>query len=1371
MSRKQCITAPWVNNSPSELYLGLSNMPQIKYNRPLIHYIYAWYASNKAVQDAMDNKGLKRNKQGQHSAQDVFNFLDMNSFIDESSDIQKAEFEVGAIDPHTYRPIDYSNGKQVYEICDDYNGKHRGVVAYPVKKGTGVYNIEVKAVDANTNLYRVQVQQSLAAWNVVEHAFNSIGIDINDPKYQTNLYVNPDGSKGLMEWLQSVALIPSRVLSLKDVQFLLNLNEKDPIVQRLVTRFGSIEEVANQIYTMYHDPNAQFSNEDIRRLATAIDHSQKGININFQQVIDDINKAIGRANGNWMTDLAREAQNLRQYGHDLFKTVYIGDTINSLSDISNQAIITMKRQLELLEAEKGIESPEYQQLSKQYQRVQAEFAGKRFFNGAVRAVTEAEKILKDAFNAYINDQTTGTIVEVAQAKARLLKNLNDALGGYKFIVEGASNIRNLTIDEVLSAQDQQALEDYANEVKKTIQDIESIIERNAEHLSTGIFTELLGIDLNDGTKSARMADGTTIANLVAMKASEGSIMDTLYSAGRVSNPLIGAIGGLIRSAQNERNDKGRELDDRRVKALYKLRQARKKAGDKVRGGSGDTSFMYDADMEHLISDIDWEAYNKARAKHEKALKKQGYDDLDLKLAMLQWEQLNTEERIVDKKNGRTERVPDTNYRTNALDRLSAAEREYYDTMMQIKGEIGTMMPEYAKDQYRAPQIRRGFIDALSQAKREHERTGKSLVHIIWNDIKTQIKKGFKVNESDTDLYQGDIAGSSQVLLREVDSNLKGEKLRRIPIYHFTKLEDKNELLLNFDQAISSLYKTAINYDCLSKIEDLVNFMADRIRSKINSASVDDQEAYWITRAWNTIKMVKNKDPKIIEVVLNSAIESQLYNIRSKGMKAKQAKLVKSLLYYNSMKSLSTNSKGQLSNLIVGYLQNLIEAAGGRYFGWKDIAYGTSMALCDATFGAGKRMKDFFTGNKNSKALLLSELFDSSTSTFNELGTRVFHSNFFRRVWSKDFKFLGYQIGEYFIHKVNMYSMLHGTKIMINGKTHRGRHQYNLEDAFEVVDTGEGSSELRLKQGCTYLIKDSKGNYRQGDVITMENLTKGKRNFRQTLRQVNQNCHGSMTQEDYGAVQQYVVGKMIMQFRQWMVEHFSRRWRSLHWDADLERMTEGYSKTLRIAARDWLEELILAQKDMKTMYLRQMFEAMQSSITKSRQNRKMNLRTLIKNAESSKDLMSAEELEEYKKDYKANLRRAGFEIALLGALYILKGAAGDPKDHKEDWVRRQMIYQIRRAIVDEQASIWVPGLINESETILNSPVSGVKTLDGMLYPMFGLMHGDVLKEYEKGNHLIKNKYLDKSAKAYVPFYGTVEKEQDFLISEGVFNVMQ
>jgi hypothetical protein len=35
----------------------------------------------------------------------------MNSFIDESSDIQKAEFEVGAIDPHTYRPIDYSNGK------------------------------------------------------------------------------------------------------------------------------------------------------------------------------------------------------------------------------------------------------------------------------------------------------------------------------------------------------------------------------------------------------------------------------------------------------------------------------------------------------------------------------------------------------------------------------------------------------------------------------------------------------------------------------------------------------------------------------------------------------------------------------------------------------------------------------------------------------------------------------------------------------------------------------------------------------------------------------------------------------------------------------------------------------------------------------------------------------------------------------------------------------------------------------------------------------------------------------------------------------------------------------------------------------------
>jgi hypothetical protein len=57
------------------------------------------------------------------------------------------------------------------------------------------------------------------------------------------------------------------------------------------------------------------------------------------------------------------------------------------------------------------------------------------------------------------------------------------------------------------------------------------------------------------------------------------------------------------------------------------------------------------------------------------------------------------------------------------------------------------------------------------------------------------------------------------------------------------------------------------------------------------------------------------------------------------------------------------------------------------------------------------------------------------------------------------------MGENFIHQVNMYSLLRGTKIKINGKKTSLRH------AFDVVQNSEGYYELQLKQGAT----DLKGN--------------------------------------------------------------------------------------------------------------------------------------------------------------------------------------------------------------------------------------------------------------------------------------------------------
>lgn len=39
----------------------------------------------------------------------------------------------------------------------------------------------------------------------------------------------------------------------------------------------------------------------------------------------------------------------------------------------------------------------------------------------------------------------------------------------------------------------------------------------------------------------------------------------------------------------------------------------------------------------------------------------------------------------------------------------------------------------------------------------------------------------------------------------------------------------------------------------------------------------------------------------------------------------------------------------------------------------------------------------------------------------------------------------------------------------------------------------------------------------------------------------------MNSEDKGVIGQRMIGRLTMTFRQWMVEHYSRRYRQMHWD--------------------------------------------------------------------------------------------------------------------------------------------------------------------------------------------------------------------------------
>lgn len=150
----------------------------------------------------------------------------------------------------------------------------------------------------------------------------------------------------------------------------------------------------------------------------------------------------------------------------------------------------------------------------------------------------------------------------------------------------------------------------------------------------------------------------------------------------------------------------------------------------------------------------------------------------------------------------------------------------------------------------------------------------------------------------------------------------------------------------------------------------------------------------------------------------------------------------------------------------------------------------------------------------------------------------------RNLFSLDASGALYGIGEYLIHYTVMYAMLHHEKVMLNGK------KISLYDAFEKSETLDGNNELKLKEGVHLIEKDSFGNDVEGRELTSlddDYLL----DFRRKIRSVNQECAGAMNIEDRGVLSQRLVGRAVMQFRQWMVEHFSRRYRGLHYDGSMK----------------------------------------------------------------------------------------------------------------------------------------------------------------------------------------------------------------------------
>ena len=1275
MAKNSCELYPIIKGKPSKLYKDLL---KVTGNRPKANYIYAVYLQS-GVAAQMDSLGYSRNDQGEHKIADVEKHLDVMSFIRESTEgkVNEVSRTIGATD-FSGNPIDYTNAKDALDIAQRHNSTSRGTVAAVYSKGDK-FNIVVDVKNARTQLRSAQVEKQLQQWDILKQAINSIGIDIESSDLNKSVY-NATNAKNAIQQMHNIQLTNNKYLDRKEIKDLLVFNESSTQVQRLKQMFGTLDDVAQKIYDSYRTGGVTSSQKAL--IDSTLNNCKKynGLDVNaVLNQIDSVEQAIGNTEEGKIEDTIKSLN--KKYNLDFNEVVLVGNNIRSLSQAASEAAVTLQRQLKKMKAEQGI-TPETTRLEQSLHTLMREINSNRYYMGILGFLSEASTQIQKMENILQNTPQSGSNLERASAMAKSLMQVKSITDGYKNILTSLSNIDNIISDERLNDTDKQVIKDQATKLLEFFDKHDKTLKELRLNTMTTIATEYLG---------DKLSNGMAVVNIVEMAEKDSTIYDYLYSIGRVSNPLIATMGNIIRDAQSSRDAKMNAISLRIRRAENKLR----KAGIK-------SDFMYESNG-YIISDIDWTAYNKARAKFRKGLKGQGNRGLSIDEAMKNWEDANTEDRIVDSVSGRTERVPNATYR-KAFPQLTKEQQEYYTTMMQIKGELGTLLPNYAQRQFIPPQVRRSFIDAIQAAIK-----GGSLQGLI-KAIRTKFKDLTTIREDDDRYANNGIVNGEEYNI--VSGELDNTPFRQIPIFYINKIKDQGELLKDFSSAIQHLAGTAINYEAMNNIKDTVEFMADFIKDQEvaagkNYKSLDIVEDTGI-RIYKQLKAFASNSNTI--GIVDGFIDKHIYGVNIKDT-GKYHHLLRNLLAYTSIKSLAVNVKGAISNYLVGELQMLIEAGAMEFYNPIDYAWAHKEVFGDNTVGSVGRIMDFMTNNTSSKSVLLAQIFDPLNENFSEQQHQRYYRGPLRHLLGKDFTFIGYGAGEHLIHFVTMYAILHNTKVKINGETR------TLYDVFSVGNKVDGNSELIIDKNATY-IND------EGKEVPIDNTFLEK--IRKRIRYANQTMHGTMNEEDKGLIHQRMAGRFVMNLRQWMVEHYSRRFRSSHYDATLGEYREGFYNTTSKFAYAMIGDIFNFQRE-SMLHWNEM-NSMQ----------------------------------------KANCRRALSELIVLSSLLTLSFALGEPDEHKKEFWMRMWIYQTKRAITDINGSTpW--GIPMEMNTLINSPIAASNVVNSFIYPFAGI--GDINETIKSGKHKGENKYFRNIKKYLIPFYGQIEQLGEMDTDNGVFQVFE
>lgn len=1287
--------------------------------------------------------------------------------------------------------------------------ENNNVVGSVTKQGKEyIINVQPKSLSTIEDSQKLVFSNSIN--NELLNLMRSLGFDVsvvNDLK--PDGVFNPLNGESTLDGLKTVIEIAQgkrgedafpEEFSHFFIQGLLN----NPLVQRSLNSIDSVEAVQQILGSEFDEYNSLYEGdlEQLKKealgklLSNHIKNKEQKKTITTDNLISrlwnfiktklnrikesDIQKAINIAN-NAMLELSNSLsdnnvislfdKSLIQNTKPLYK---INNEIDKLQEINDEALKVAIRKFNILKARTKREKSLDKNL-KSLKNLQKLIEEKKYFKSSTTFLKDTIsqlKDLQDKINSFKElELDNKTDLEKIRTTSSALREISEFASGYNPIIQKMLRMETLQKEGVvdLSEEDAATISQLSSQVATIINNLNHDYKDLRLRVSLAFYERFYGkerfIEIGKNKGEVR-----SLEMILTMSEKDINGIDRWITAmSDASDPLLSIIDKVVKVQQGKRDTILQEV-------LLGMREIHQ---DLIDSGNN-PEFMYERDKKgkvtgRIISNIDFVKFNEARLAFIKELRSKKLSNYQVRIQLEKWDAKNTEEIVIDSNTGKTEFLPKNSiYYIDRLSKLNTAQRKYYDDMMNFKAMLDSYLPNRYTNIFNAVQIRNELVEGVMNNITDPKKATKLMVEnlkdkflersddidygsavieedqfdewVITNNVNIATEEDVKKARQDYRKY----LTSKQ---KKIVTDFSGKPIEKLPIYYTQPLEDLDRLSLDFTSSMLAYSTMAINYNEMNKIIDIIELTRDLVYDKKILQQSGDKQLIEILKIGNKLKTEAYKiDGRRSNIGgrLDDYIASNLYGKRKKdhgsfglfGARVSYSKTGDAIKEYTQQLGLGLNLFSAISNLSVGNAQLLIEGFGKEYYDYKDVAKG----IKEYYKLLPEYMGELNSITKKSIFSLLIDKFDSQEEFNKDLSHKNFYKSPMARIFGGANLMFMQQIGEHYLHNVNMLAVLNSTKVL-DGKN----SEVSIYGMFDKQDVKNSKGKIigsrlfykegtKTKEGDLLFtvkmqeeleslrklsIKSKATEKRLKELLQIKEFTDDYNiELKLNINKIAQSLNGAYSDIDKGAVQRNVLGRLAMQFRNWMPAHYNRRMASKYYDAQLGQDREGYYRTLGNFTWNLIKDIKNGQFHLATNYAN----------------------------------LSAHE--------KANINRSLTELIMFAVLAGLVSLAGDEKDKKGDFFARMALYQLKRLKLETSASIPIhPNILDNLWTILQSPAPSIKTFDTLSNL---LQFWNVFNELESGRYKGWNEYTRDAVKAApivnqsIKIYDITEEDYMFTI---------